>query len=61
MELVSKFCDTYDCKAAVWNGNVRLQKGNRSVTIKGFGGLTEQGQRRQLILARQTLHIKQAA
>lgn len=57
MELVNKFCETYGCSGRMFNGMLILNKGPRSVKIKGFDTLNEKGQRHQLVLARQTLHL----
>jgi hypothetical protein len=61
MELVTKFCGTYGCAGRMFNGMLILNKGGRSVKIKGFGQMDEKEQRHQLVLARETLHLKQAA
>lgn len=59
MELVNKFCAAYDCGARMFNGMLVLTKGNRSVKIKGFGQMSEEDKRKELIKARATLHLVQ--
>ncbi len=59
MELVNKFCATYGCGARMFNGMLVLTKGNRSVKVKGFGQMSEEDKRKELIKARATLHLIQ--
>ena len=59
MELVNKFCAAYGCGARMFNGMLVLTKGNRSVKIKGFGQMSEEDKRKELIKARATLHLVQ--
>lgn len=59
MELVNKFCAAYDCGARMFNGMLVLTKGNRSVKVKGFGQMSEEDKRKELIKARATLHLVQ--
>lgn len=59
MELVNKFCAAYDCGARMFNGMLVLTKGNRSVKVKGFGQMSEEDKRKELVKARATLHLIQ--
>lgn len=59
MELVNKFCAAYDCGARMFNGMLVLTKGNRSVKVKGYGQMSEEDKRKELIKARATLHLVQ--
>lgn len=61
MELVNKFCATYNCGARMFNGMLVISKGNRCVKVKGFGQMTEVDQRKELVKARNTLHLTQVA
>lgn len=59
MELVNKFCAAYDCGARMFNGMLVISKGNRCVKVKGYGQMSEEDKRKELIKARATLHLVQ--
>lgn len=59
MELVNKFCAAYGCGARMFNGMLVISKGNRCVKVKGYGQMSEEDKRKELIKARATLHLVQ--
>lgn len=59
MELVNKFCSTYGCGARMFNGMLVISKGNRCVKVKGYGQMSEEDKRKELVKARATLHLVQ--
>lgn len=57
--LVQKFAAHYDCKMSLFGSLLIINANNRQVKIKFFTTLPEVEQRKQLVLARNTLGIKE--
>lgn len=57
--LIQKFAAHYDCNLSLFGTLLVVAANNKQVKIKHFTTLPEQEQRRQLVLARNTLSIKE--
>ena len=57
--LVQKFAAHYNCNLSLFGTLLVVTNNNRQVKIKHFTTLPEQEQRKQLVLARNTLGIKE--
>ena len=57
--LVQKFAAHYNCTVSLFGTLLVVAANNRQVKIKHFTTLPEQEQRKQLVLARNTLGIKE--
>lgn len=57
--LIQKFAAYYDCNLSLFGTLLVVTNNNRQVKIKHFTTLPEQEQRKQLVLARNTLGIKE--
>lgn len=57
--LIQKFAAHYDCTVSLFGSLLVIGSGNRQVKIKHFTTLPEQEQRKQLVLVRNTLSIKE--
>lgn len=57
--LIQKFAAHYDCTVSLFGSLLIVAANNKQVKIKHFTTLPEQEQRRQLVLARNTLSIKE--
>lgn len=57
--LVQKFAAHYDCNLSLFGTLLVVTNNNRQVKIKHFTTLPEVEQRKQLVLARNTLSIKE--
>lgn len=57
--LIQKFAAHYDCTVSLFGSLLVIGSGNRQVKIKFFTTLPEVEQRQKLVLARNTLNIKE--
>ena len=57
--LIQKFAEHYNCNLSLFGTLLVVTNNNRQVKIKHFTTLPEQEQRKQLVLARNTLGIKE--
>lgn len=57
--LIQKFAAHYNCNLSLFGTLLVVTNNNRQVKIKHFTTLPEQEQRKQLVLARNTLGIKE--
>ena len=57
--LIQKFAEHYNCNLSLFGSLLIISANNRQVKIKHFTTLPEQEQRKQLVLARNTLGIKE--
>lgn len=57
--LIQKFAAHYNCNLSLFGTLLVVAANNKQVKIKHFTTLPEQEQRRQLVLARNTLSIKE--
>ena len=57
--LIQKFAAHYNCTVSLFGSLLIIAANNRQVKIKFFTTLPEQEQRKQLVLARNTLSIKE--
>ena len=57
--LIQKFAAHYDCTVSLFGSLLIISANNRQVKIKFFTTLPEVEQRKQLVLARNTLGIKE--
>lgn len=57
--LIQKFAAHYNCTVSLFGSLLVIGSGNRQVKIKFFTTLPEQEQRQKLVLARNTLNIKE--
>ena len=57
--LIQKFAAYYDCNLSLFGTLLVIAANNKQVKIKHFTTLPEKEQRQQLVLARNTLHIKE--
>lgn len=57
--LIQKFAAHYDCNLSLFGTLLVVAANNKQVKLKHFTTLPEQEQRRQLVLARNTLSIKE--
>lgn len=57
--LIQKFAEHYNCNLSLFGSLLIVSANNRQVKIKFFTTLPEVQQRQQLVLARNTLNIKE--